>query len=81
MTRAKSAILTVAEKKTVINNVKANIRDLVAANKVITKGVATRSKEFEKAQKADEKNLAVGLKALSKLENELAGLIGNPVVA
>lgn len=76
MARAKSAVLSAADKRAVIKDLKAKAKEANAAVKAAEKAKALAAKTFEKAQATAEKELAKLTKAADKLNSELAAITG-----
>lgn len=72
MARDKSSVLTPADKKAVVNDVKAKLKDA----KTLLKTINTESKTAAKALVASEKRAGAQTKVVQKLEAELAAITG-----
>ena len=76
MARAQSQVLSAADKKAVVSDLKAKLKDARSLEKSLTGSIKTIEKDAAVAVKAANKELAVAAKAVAKLEAELAAITG-----
>lgn len=81
MARSKSVILSAAEKKTALSNLKAEIKaakqgfkDIIVSRKVANKSFASVAKAHEAVLKGFDKSEVAAAKDVTKLESQLAAL-------
>ena len=72
MSRMKSAVLSPADTKTKVKDLKAQLKSLQAADKEVAASIKAKQKEFDAFVKAETKKL--NGKAITKLQAELASL-------